>query len=155
MWNWVYDNTINVPLATSNETITCTLNGQTIQAPVVALVSHKGWLDKTFKATIENPEDSVEVFRYNGNVSQEVLFDDITSSVHTGDKVGTVNYYQNNEIIKTVNLVAAEDCDAPSIFDAIGIWWARLTSGITGQSSEAQSIVVGSMPIILGADATL
>lgn len=152
MWNWVYDNTIDVPLASSDEVITLQLNGQEVQAPVVANVSHKGWLDKTFKATIANPTETVEVFRYNGNVSQEVIFDDITNTVHAGDKVGTVNYYQNNEIIKTVDLIAAEDCAGPNFLEGIGIWWSRLTGG--DQAKEAESEVVSSMPIIYGADAT-
>lgn len=152
MWNWVYDNTIDVPLASSDEVITLQLNGQEVQAPVVANVSHKGWLDKTFKATIANPTETVEVFRYNGNVSQEVIFDDITNTVHAGDKVGTVNYYQNNEIIKTVDLIAAEDCAGPNFLEGIGIWWSRLTGG--DQAKEAESEVVSSMPIIYGADVT-
>jgi len=152
MWNWVYDNTIDVPLASSDEVIMLRLNGQEVQAPVVANVSHKGWLDKTFKATIANPTETVEVFRYNGNVSQDVVFDDITNTVHVGDKVGTVNYYQNNEIIKTVDLVAAEDCAGPNFLEGIGIWWNRLTGG--DQAKEAESEVVSSMPIIYGADAT-
>ena len=66
-----------------------------------------------------------------------------------GDKVGTVNFYQNNEIIKTMDLVAAEDCAGPNFFEGIGIWWSRLTGG----ASEAASEVVATMPIIYGADA--
>lgn len=150
MWDWVYNNTIAVPLASSGETIVVKKNGQDIVAPVVAYVSNKGWIDKTFRATIADPEQTVEVFRYNGNVSQEVIFDDITTSVRAGDKVGTVNYYQNNEVIDTVDLVAAEDCAGPNFFEGIGIWWERLTSS----ADCADSIVVGSMPIIFGPDAT-
>ena len=152
MWNWVYDNTVNVPLATSTEEVTYRSNAGEVQAPVVAHVSHKGWIDKTFKATIADPSQTVEVFRFNGNVSQEVIFDDITTSVRAGDKVGTVNYYQNNEIIQTVDLVAAEDCAGPNFLEGISIWWSRLTSG--GAPTEADSEVVGTMPIIYGADAT-
>lgn len=149
LWDWVYNNTISVPLANSSEVVSIQLNGDQVQAPVVAQVSHKGWPDKTFKATLADPRETVEVFRYNGNVSQEVIFDDITSTVHIGDKVGTVNFYQNNEIIKTVDLVAAEDCAGPNFFEGIGIWWGRLTGG----QSEAASEVVGFMPIIYGPDA--
>lgn len=152
MWNWVYDNTVNVPLATSTEEVTYRSNAGEMQAPVVAHVSHKGWIDKTFKATIADPSQTVEVFRFNGNVSQEVIFDDITTSVRAGDKVGTVNYYQNNEIIQTVDLVAAEDCAGPNFLEGISIWWSRLTSG--GAPMEADSEVIGTMPIIYGADAT-
>lgn len=153
MWNWVYDNTVHVPLATSAESVAYhSANGE-VQAPVVAHVSHKGWMDKTFKATIADPGASIEAFRFKGNVSQEVIFDDVTMSVRAGDKVGTVNYYQNNEIIHTEDLVAAEDCAAPNFFEGIGVWWSRLTSG--GQPAEAESEVVGTMPIIYGADASL
>lgn len=153
MWDWVYNNTVDVPLATSDEVITYHTASGDVQAPVVAQVSHKGWLDKTFKATIADPDQTVEVFRYEGNVSQEVIFDDITTNVHVGDKVGTVNYYQNNEIIQTVDLVAAEDCAGPNFLEGIGIWWSRLTGGMSGQPAEAESVVVSTMPIIYGADA--
>ncbi|WP_251197941.1 D-alanyl-D-alanine carboxypeptidase family protein [Anaerotardibacter muris] len=149
LWDWVYNNTVDVPLVTSDEVVTCMLNGNQVEAPVVAHVSHKGWTDTTFRATLANPEETVEVFRYEGNVSQEVIFDDVTSSVRVGDKVGTVNFYQNNEIIKTMDLVAAEDCAGPNFFEGIGIWWSRLTGG----ASEAASEVVATMPIIYGADA--
>lgn len=81
-----------------------------------------------------------------------MVFDDITNTVHAGDKVGTVNYYQNNEIIKTVDLIAAEDCAGPNFLEGTGIWWSRLTGG--DQAKEAESEVVSSMPIIYGADAT-
>lgn len=153
MWDWVYNNTVDVPLANSTETISFSTKDGDIQAPVVARVSHKGWIDKTFRATIADPKQTVEVFRYNGNVSQEVLFDDITTTVHAGDKVGTVNYYQNNEVIQTVDLVAAEDCAGPNFLEGISIWWTRLTGGMSGQSGEAESEVVATMPIIYGADA--
>lgn len=149
LWDWVYNNTIEVPLATSAEVVSCRLKSGQVEAPIVAHVSHKGWPDKTFRATLEDPEESIEVFRFEGNVSQEVIFDDVTTSVRVGDKVGTVNFYQNNEIIKTVDLVAAEDCAGPNFFEGIGIWWSRLTGG----ASEAASTVVGTMPIIYGADA--
>lgn len=154
LWNWVYNNTVNVPLANSDETVSFTTASGTLDAPVVAKVSHKGWTDKTFKATIADPEQTVEVFRFEGNVSQEVIFDDITSSVRAGDKVGTVNYYQNNEIIQTVDLVAAEDCAGPNFFEGIGIWWERLTGATPNGRNEAESEVIGTMPIIYGADAT-
>lgn len=154
LWNWVYNNTVNVPLASSDETVSFTTASGTVSAPVIANVSHKGWTDKTFKATIANPEQTVEVFRFEGNVSQEVVFDDITSSVRAGDKVGTVNYYQNNEIIQSVDLVAAEDCAGPNFFEGIGIWWERLIGATPNGGNEAESKVIGTMPIIYGADAT-
>lgn len=154
LWDWVYNNTMEVALATSPETVTYHTADGNIEAPVIAHVSHKGWIDKTFKATIADPSQTVEVFRYNGNVSQEVIFDDITSNVHVGDKVGTVNYYQNNQVIQTVDLVAAEDCAGPDFLEGIGIWWSRFTGGFSGQPTEAESEVIATMPIIYGADAT-
>lgn len=153
MWNWVYDNTISVPLANSAESVEMMLGGDVVEAPIVARVSHKGWIDKTFAATVADPSASLEVFRYYGNVSQEVLFDDVTTSVRAGDKVGTVNYYQNNQIIETIDLIAAEDCAGPDFFEGISIWWTRLTGGAGGHDA-AESEVVSTMPIIYGADAS-
>lgn len=153
--DWVKDNTISYPLIHSDETTTYEKDGTQVTVPVVAHVSHAGWIDKTFAATLADPQDAVEVFRLEGNVSQEVLFDDVSGDVHVGQKVGTVNFYQHNEVVKSVDLVAAEECPAPSFFEGIDIWWSRLTSGFTGSETVAKSTVVNTTPLIYGANATL
>lgn len=154
--DWVIDNTIAYPLAHSDETTTYEgENGESVTVPVIARVAHSGWTDKTFKATLADPEATVEVFSLEGNVSQEVVFDDVSGDVHIGQKVGTVNFYQHNKVVASVDLVAAEECPAPSIFEGIGIWWTRLTSGFSGAQTVAQSTIVNTTPLIYGANATI
>lgn len=153
--DWVYNNTIQYPLAHSTETVNAELNGEQKDVPVVAEVSHKGWIDKTFKATLANPDERIEVFRLEGNVSQEMHFDDVTSDVSPGQKVGTVEFKQDNKVIKTVDLVAAEECKAPNFFEGIGIWWDRLFRGFNNEPTEAESTVVNTTPLIYGRNATV
>lgn len=152
--DWVFDNTIDYPLVTSDETVSYEQDGQTHTVPVVANVPHSGWIDKTFKATLADPDATVEVFSYDGNVSQEVSFDTVSGDVQPGQKVGTVTYYQHNEVIATADLVAAESCAAPGFFEGIGIWWDRLFRGIAGDQTVAEGSVVSTTPLIYGANAT-
>lgn len=152
--DWVFDNTIAYPLVTSSESTSYEQDGQTKTVPVVANVPHSGWIDKTFKATIADPQATVEVFAYDGNVSQDVSFDTVSGDVQPGQKVGTVTYYQHNEVVASVDLVAAESCAAPNFFEGIGIWWDRLFRGIAGDQTVAEGSVVSTTPLIYGANAT-
>lgn len=152
--DWVFQNSIDYPLATSAETVSYTTDSGTVDAPVVAYVAHTGWMDKTFKATIADPTATVNVFALDGNVSQDVQFDAVSGDVKPGTKVGTVTYYQHNEVVATQDLVAAESCAAPNIIEGIGIWWQRLFN-FSGAPTQATSEVVGTMPLIYGANATL
>lgn len=153
--DWVFDNTLDYPLVHSSETTTYTNDdGQEVTVPVVAYVSHAGWLDRTFKATFADPSATVNVFALDGNVSQQLDFDTINGDVKAGQKVGTATFYQHNEPIATCDIVAAEDCPAPNFFEGISIWWTRLTSGITGAQTEATSTVVNTTPLIYGANSS-
>ena len=154
--DWVYDNTIDYPLVHSNETATYTTNkGTTATVPVVANVSHSGWMDKTFMATLSDPTASVKVFSLDGNVSQDVQFDTVSGDVKPGQKVGTVTFYQHNEVIAQQDLVAAENCPAPNPIEGIGIWWNRLFAGFSGEKTQADSSVVNTTPLIYGSNATI
>lgn len=153
LFDWVYNNTLAYPLVHSNQTATYTnQEGESSVVPVVAEVSHKGWVDKTFKATLGNPDETVDVFKLQGNISQEFTFDNVTSDVHYGDKVGTVTFYQHNEEIAHADVVAAEDCPGPNFFEGIGVWWDRLFRGFSGQQTEAASVIINQTPLIYGSD---
>lgn len=154
--DWVYGNTIDYPLVHSSETTSyTTTTGSTATVPVVANVSHSGWMDKTFKATLADPTASVKVFSLDGNVSQEVQFDTVSGDVTPGQKVGTVTFYQHNQVIAQQDLVAAESCPAPNPIEGIGIWWNRLFAGFSGQQTQAESSVVNTTPLIYGSNATI
>ena len=61
---------------------------------------------------------------------------------------------QHNEVIASVDLVAAEDFAGPNFFEGIGIWWDRLMRGFNGQPQYADNTIVNTTPIIFGADAS-
>ena len=154
--DWVFNNVIDYALAHSPETTSMTTSdGQTSEVPVVAYVSHSGWIDKTFKATLSDPEMSVEVFALEGNVSQEFEFDTISGDVSVGQKVGTAKFYQHNEEIASCDIVAAESCSAPNFIEGIGIWWDRLMRGFSGEQTSAESVVINTTLLIYGSNATL
>lgn len=153
--DWVYGNTVDYPLVNSSESTEMIVDGKIETVPVVAYVSHAGWIDKTFKATASNPDASTEVFALDGNVSQQISFDDVGGSVEPGQKVGQITYYQHNEVIGTQDLVAAEACAAPNPLEAVGIWWDRVMRSFSGEPGQAESYVVADMPLIYGPNASL
>ena len=154
--DWVYKNDVSYSLAHSTEETSYTdTDGQSHTVPVIAYVPHSGWIDKTFKATLADPQATVDVFALDGNVSQEVTYDTVSGNVSPGQKVGTVTFYQHNEVVATQDLVAAESCDAPGLIEGIGIWWDRLFRGFGNQQTVAKGTVVNTTPLIYGPNATL
>ncbi len=150
LYDWVDSHQVDYSLAHASEKIDCTINGTKISAPVVATVANKAWNDVTFKATIADPTQKVSVFALSGNISQEATFDDVSGDVHVGDKVGTLTFYQHNKEIAHVDIVAAENCAAPSFFDGIGIFFGRIASFFGGQSDQAQSALLNKTPLLYG-----
>ncbi len=148
LYDWVFEHVIDYPLAHSPETASATIGGQAMQVPVVAEVAHAGWVDATVKATLADPQASVEVFDLNGNVSQSLSFDELTGDVHAGDKVGTITFKQRNNVIATMDLVACEDLAAPNLLEGIGVWWDRLFRGFSGQQQVAQSVTLNETPLV-------
>ena len=144
LFEWGYQHIVDIPLATSAKTTTAALDGTSKEVPVLAEASLSDWIDKTVPVTLENPDETLRVFDLFGNVSQSIALDKISGSVKTGQKVGTITYKQHNETVAVRNLVACEDVDAPSAFEAFSIWWKRFT----GAGSEAESILYATMPII-------
>ena len=146
---WVYEHKMMYQLANSPDTTTATIDGQSVQVPVVAEVAHSGWIDKTVKATLSDPTAAVEIFDLNGNVSQSLEFDTLSSTVHVGDKVGTITFKQRNAVIATQDLIACEEVAAPDFFEGVGIWWDRLFRGFSGQPQTAQSITLNETPLVV------
>lgn len=148
LFDWVYDNIVSYSLANNDETRSVTLDGQTYDAPVVAQVAHADWMDRTIAATLADPNAVAEVFALDGNVSQSFEFNDVHGNVHVGDTLGTATFYQHNEIIAQVDVVAAEDVSAPNFFEGIGIWWSRLFNNFSGGSQVAESVVLNTTPLL-------
>lgn len=149
LFDWVFDHQVDYPLANSDETVQMTsADGSSREVPVVARVAHTGWIDKTVAATLADPDATVEVNDLNGNVSQEVQFDNVSGDVHVGDKVGTITFYQRNEVVATQDLVAAEEVLGPNLFEGIGIWFERLFGGFSGDDGVADSVVLNTTPLL-------
>ncbi len=154
LFDWVYSNSIDYPLANSSQTVSMVVNGQRRVVPVVAEVSHTDWIDKTVKGTFADPDASVEVFSLDGNVSQSFEFYELSGNVKEGDVIGCATFYQHNDVIATQDIVAAEDVDAPGFFDSFGIWWNRLIRSIFGGDRQADSVVLNDTPLIYDKQST-
>ena len=125
LFDWVYDNRVSYALAHSPETVAFAADGGA-EVPLIARVSQSAWPDRTVAATFADPSAAVEVFAPEGNVSQEIVAEELTGSVAAGDVVGVANFYQGNELVATQDLIACEDSPAPGFLEGIGIWWNRL-----------------------------
>ena len=96
----------------------------------------------------------MEVFAPEGNVSQELVTRDLPGAVAAGDVVGTLNFYQGNELIASQDLVATEDSPAPDLLQSIGFWWDRLWAGFGGTELVAEPVLVNETPLIYSKAAT-
>ena len=119
-------------------------DGQSRDVPVIAAVSHADWIDRTVPATLSDPDAIVEVFDFEGNVSQSLSFNELHGRVNAGDKVGTVVFKQRNQVVAEQDLVACETVDGPNPLDTIAIWWQRLTTGATTADTQVYNV----MPVI-------
>lgn len=148
LFDWVYEHEIKYSLANCPETTTMSKDGVSTDVPLVASVAHQGWIDRTVKATLSDPDAFVEVNDLNGNVSQEVSFANLDGDVRVGDTVGTVTFKQRNQVIATCDLVATEEVLAPNLFEGIGVWWDRLFRGFRGEDRVAQSAFYNTTPLL-------
>lgn len=148
LFEWGFDHVKEVELANTAILANMQQNGENKTVPVIADVSHTDWIDKTVKATMADPEASVLVFDFEGNVSQSVQLNDLTGTVNTGDKVGVIVFKQHNEVVAQQDLIACETVDAPNGIDAIGIAWQRFIGGFSGAPERAESKIYNVMPII-------
>lgn len=148
LFDWYYDHTIEYPLANSTTTAAMQSDGQTRAVPIVARVAHADWIDKTVAATLADPDQSLEIFDLNGNISQVAQYNTVTGDVRVGDKVGSITFKQRNNELITVDLVAVEEVKAPNLFEGIGIWWDRFFRGFSGQATTATHELLNQTPLV-------
>ena len=146
--DWYYEHNVGYSLANSKESAQVQVDGQLRDVPVVARVAHSDWIDKTITATFANPDQSLDIFDLNGNISQVAQYNTVTGDVHQGDKVGSITFKQRNNALITVDLVAAGDVSAPNLFEGIGIWWDRFFRGFSSQPTVATSELVNQTPLV-------
>lgn len=147
--DWVYEHTGDYRLVNTSQTTASDVNGSSADVPVVAEVAHTEWIDRTVKATVADPDQVIDIFDLNGNISQSVEYDELMGNVHAGDKIGTLTFKQRNSVMATVDLIAAEDVNAPDLFEGIGVWWDRLFRGFSGQSTVAESVLYNETPLVV------
>lgn len=148
LYNWYYDNLVSYPLAHSDEKASMEVDGEQRDVPVVAEVACGAWPDKTVKATFADPDQAVEVFALNGNVSQAFEVDVPAGAVHVGDRLGRALFYQGNELVAEAELVACEDVAAPGLIENVSIAWSRFWDSLGGRPTTAQSVVLNDTPLI-------
>lgn len=149
LYNWVFDNTIDYMLAHSSETTQMHIDGEEREVPVVAEVALSSWIDKTVPATFEDPQQTVKVFRLKGNISQEFVFDDVSGGVSAGQVIGHVNFYQDNALIATENMVSTQSIDAPDFFESIGIFFQKIFNSLAGTPTAAESVAVNDVELLI------
>lgn len=154
LFNWVYANQVSYPLAHSSQMVSMTRDGAAVEVPLIAEVPFTAWPDKRVKATLAQPDATVEVFALRGNVSQRLSYRELNGDVKAGDVVGTIEFYQNNQVIASQDLVAVEDAAAPDVLQRIGIWWDRLWQGLSGAPTTAEPIVLNEVPLIYSKSST-
>ena len=136
LFNWYFDNVIDYnPISADGE--------------IVARVAHSDWIDKTVPATVDDIDKKIRLFKYSGNVSQSVNYDNLTGNIKKGDKVGEISFWQNNQCILTENLVAAENVDAPGILENISIAFNRFLSLFNNSKYTSDSVLLNSPPLMI------
>lgn len=146
LFEWYYDHVKVLNLAQSESVTTMESTGQ--EVPLLVEASHGDWLDRTVKATLNDPEAQISVFDLEGNVTQTVVFEDLRGTVRPGDKVGTITYRQHNMVVAEQDLVATETVAGPNPLEALGILWQRFMGGFSGEPTQASSQIYNVMPVI-------
>lgn len=149
LFEWVYDNTVEYPLAHTAETVQADFGDGPRDVPVLARVAVTDRVDETVDATLSDPDASIDVFALDGNVSQEVELYDVSGAVDVGDVVGKVTFKQRNQVVATCDLVSCESVAAPSFFESVATWWDRFFRSFSGQPSVAESEVLNDTPLIV------
>ena len=139
--DWAFNHTQDYQLVNTSES---TSDGQ----PILAEIAHADWIDVTVPATVADPDQSITVFNLGGNVSQSVEFYELSGDISAGDVIGTITFKQRNEVVATLDLIAAENVSAPDFFERIGVWWSRLIRSMSGQSTVAESVLYNETPLI-------
>ena len=139
LFNWYFDNMLDYKLLNAENNI-------------VAYVSNTSWTDVTIPATFKDVNSTSKIFKFDGNVSQSFEFYNISGDVKAGDTLGKVSFLQDNKVIATQDLIATEDCAGPDVWGTISVAFTRFTHIFTGDSNEAESVVLNDTPLVIKFD---
>lgn len=137
--SWYYDHKVTVEIANTQKK---TANGN----PLMARVSQTDWTDKTIDATLADPTAQATVFSLAGEVTEKVSYDDLSGTVHVGDKVGSVTLKQDGTKIAVMNLVADEEGTGPNPIEWLLVKLDRLGRRIDNRPLTAESETVAKAP---------
>lgn len=137
--NWYYGHKITVAIANTQEK---TANGN----PLMARISQTDWTDKTIDATLADPAAQATVFSLAGEVTEKVSYDDLSGTVHVGDKVGSVTLKQDGTKIAVMDLVADEEGTGPNPIEWLLVKLDRLGRRIDNRPLTAESETVAKAP---------
>lgn len=137
--NWYYGHKVTVAIANTQEK---TANGN----PLMARVGQTDWTDKTIDATLADPAAQTTVFSLAGEVTEKVSYDDLSGTVHVGDKVGSVTLKQDGTKIAVVDLVADEEGSGPNPIEWLLVKLDRLSRRIDNRPLTAESETVAKAP---------
>lgn len=137
--SWYYDHKVTVEIANTQKK---TANGN----PLMARVSQTDWTDKTIDATLADPTARATVFSLAGEVTEKVSYDDLSGTVHVGDKVGSVTLKQDGTKIAVMDLVADEEGTGPNPIEWLLVKLDRLGRRIDNRPLTAESETVAKAP---------
>lgn len=149
LFDWVYNSETDYALANTDVFLEEETSVGSERVPVVADVALADWNGKTVRATFADPDASVEVSSIFGNVSQDFQVEPVAGGVSAGDVVGHADFYQHNNVVASVDLVACENVEAPGVFESLGIAWERLVGSLGGDDPVAKSVIYNQTPLLL------
>lgn len=137
--NWYYGHKVTVAIANTQEK---TANGN----PLMARIGQTDWTDKAIDATLADPAAQTTVFSLAGEVTEKVTYDDLSGTIHVGDKVGSVTLKQDGTKIAVVDLVADEEGSGPNPIEWLLVKLDRLSRRIDNRPLTAESETVAKAP---------
>ncbi len=137
--NWYYGHKVTVAIANTQEK---TANGN----PLMARIGQTDWTDKTIDVTLADPAAQTTVFSLAGEVTEKVSYDDLSGTVHVGDKVGSITLKQDGTKIAVVDLVADEEGSGPNPIEWLLVKLDRLSRRIDNRPLTAESETVAKAP---------
>lgn len=137
--NWYYGHKVTVAIANTQEKTT---NGN----PLIARISQTDWTDKTIDATLADPAAQATVFSLAGEVTEKVTYDDLSGTVHVGDKVGSLTLKQDGIKVVVTDLVADEEGSGPNPIEWLLVKLDRLGRRIDNRPLTAESETVAKAP---------
>lgn len=100
----------------------------------------------TDTATLADPTAQATVFSLAGEVTEKVSYDDLSGTVHVGDKVGSVTLKQDGTKVAVMDLVADEEGTGPNPIEWLLVKLDRLGRRIDNRPLTAESETVAKAP---------